>query len=223
MDPDRRIQKDVQAELVWEPSIDQAKIGVAVDNAVVTLSGDVSTFGEKHRAEKAALRVRGVRGVANDLIVETALPHKKTDTEIAESAAFALGLSVSIPDDRIKVIVRDGAVTLEGEVEWDYQRRAAARAVRDLAGIKNIVNMITVRPRVTPRDVKDKISDAFRRSAQFDANQVDVEVSGSRVTLRGTVSSWTERTAAERAAWSAPGVTEVRNMIAIQLRTSAVV
>jgi osmotically-inducible protein OsmY len=215
MDANRRLQKDVMDELVWEPSIDEAKIGVAADNGVVTLAGEVSSYGEKYRAEKAALRVKGVRAVANDLTVETALPHKKTDAEIAQSAAFALGLSTFVPHDRVKVVVRNGVVTLEGELEWDYQRQAAARSVRDLAGIEEIVNTITVRPRVTPADVKKKIEEAFKRSALLDAKQTTVQVDGTRVTLRGTVSSWAEKKAAEGAAWAAPGVTEVRNMIGI--------
>jgi osmotically-inducible protein OsmY len=223
MDTDRRIQKDVQDELAWVPYIDEAKIGVSAENGVVTLAGEVGSFTQKYKAEDAALRVKGVRAVANDLIVEIVGPHKKTDTEVAQSALTALGLSVSIPRDQVKVVVRAGVVTLEGEVEWDFQRQAASRAVRDLAGVGGVVNMIKVKPRLAPRDVKKKITDAFHRSAQFDSDRITVEVDGSRVTLRGTAASWSEKKDAERAAWASPGVLDVHNLITIETRAVAAV
>jgi osmotically-inducible protein OsmY len=218
MDTDLRIRKDVEDELAWEPAIDEANIGVAVDNGIVSLTGEVASYGQKHRAEKAALRVRGVRAVANDLVVEVAPHLRRTDAEVARSALTAIGLMVPLPEDRIKVVVRDGEVTLEGDVEWDYHRKAAARAVRDLAGVKKVNNLITLRPNVAARDLKRKISAAFHRSAQLDAQHVEVEVEESRVILRGTVSSWDEKVRAEQTAWSAPGVTDVRNLLAIHSR-----
>lgn len=222
MDADRMIQEDVLAELGFDPSIDEAKIGVAVDNAVVTLTGEVTTFAEKLRAEKAALRVRGVRAVANDLTVETTAPHKKTDSEIAQDVVRCLGLWVSVPSEAIKVLVDNGLVTLEGNVEWDHQRRAASRAVSELSGVKGVFNDIAVRPHVAPRDVKRKITAAFHRSAQLDADNIQVDVEGTRVTLRGSVSSWAEKNSATRTAWAAPGVTEVRNLLVVRETVAAV-
>jgi osmotically-inducible protein OsmY len=221
MDEDRRIQKDVEDELAWEPSIDEANIGVSVNNGIVTLSGQVVTYSERFRTEKAALRVRGVRAVANDLIVEIGPKLQRTDAEIAQSALTAIGLMVSVPKDRIQVVVRDREVTLEGDVEWDYHRKAAGRAVRDLAGVKKVINLLVLKPRITAKDIQKKITAAIHRSAQLDADHVQAEVDGSRVTLRGSVSSWEDKRDAERTAWSAPGVTDVRNLLVIQSRVGA--
>jgi osmotically-inducible protein OsmY len=220
MDTDRRIQKDVEDELAWDPSIDQAGVGVAVDNGIVSLSGKVTTFGEKYRAERAALGVRGVRGVANDLEVGVAPRPERTDAQIAAAAATALSLSVSIPKDQVKVVVRDGTLTLDGTLDWEYQRLAATRLVRDLKGVRQVVNLITLRPKTTAKDVKGKITAAFHRSAQLDADSMQVEVDGTRVTLRGKVSSWEEKKRAEQTAWSAPGITEVRNQLEVHSRAA---
>ena len=221
MDIDRSIQQDVQEELRWEPSVDEAGIGVSVQDGIVMLTGEVATFGEKHRAEKATQRVRGVRAVANDLTVKLLPTFQKTDGQIAEAALKALELTVSVPREGVKVVVRNGEVFLEGEVDWDYQRKAAQRAIRDLQGVKGVVDRLAVRPRLLSKDLKQKISTAFHRSAQIDAEHVKVEVDGSKVTLRGTVSSWAEKKEAERAVWGAPGVTSVQNLLVIESKVTA--
>jgi osmotically-inducible protein OsmY len=220
MDTDRRIQKDVEDELAWDPSIDEAGVGVSVDNGIVSLTGKVATFGEKYRAERAALRVRGVRGVANDVDVALSPRPGHTDAQIAAAAATALGLSITIPKDQVKVIVRDGILTLDGTVEWEYQRMAAVRLVRDLGGVKQVNNLITLRPKATARDVKAKIAAALHRTAQLDVESIQVEVDGTRVTLRGKVSSWEEKRQTEKTAWSAPGITDVRNLLEVQSRAA---
>jgi osmotically-inducible protein OsmY len=221
MDADRRIQKDVEDELAWDPGIDQAGVGVAVDNGIVSLSGTVTTFGERYRAERAALRVRGVRAVANDLDVQVAPRPGRTDAQIASAALTALGLSVTIPRDQVKVLVRDGTLSLDGTVDWEYQRLAATRAVRDLEGVKQVSNQIKLRPTPTSKDVQRQITAAFHRSAQLDAESMKVEVDGTRVTLSGRVSSWEEKRQAEKTAWSAPGITDVRNLLAVESRVAA--
>jgi osmotically-inducible protein OsmY len=220
MDSDRRIQQDVEDELEWDPSIEQAGVGVAVQNGIVSLSGRVTTFAEKYRAERAVLSVRGVRAVANDLEVAVAPRPGRSDAQIAAAALTALALSVTIPKDQVKVVVRDGAVILDGTVDWEYQRLAATHSVRDLEGVKQVVNLIALRPQVTAGDVRGKITAAFHRSAQLDAESLQVEVDGTRATLRGKVSSWEEKRQAEKTAWSAPGITDVRNLLEVQSRVA---
>jgi osmotically-inducible protein OsmY len=210
------LQHDVLEELTWEPGLEAGGIGVAVHDGVVTLSGHVGTFTEQNRAEAAAKRVHGVRGVANNLVVKLPSSHVRDDTDLAEAAVHALRWTSSVPSEEVKVTVRNGWVVLEGEVEWFYQKETALRAVRDLTGIKGVTNLITVRPRSTAGEVKEKIEAAFRRSAEIDARAVNVEVDGSRATLRGRVSSWTEWEEAERAAWSAPGIDLVENDLEVE-------
>ena len=211
---DNSLRDDVLLELKWDPKISSASdIGVAVKDGVVTLTGFVPSFWEKDAAEKAAKRVYGVRGIAND--IEVKLFWQRTDPEIARDAVHELESHVSIPADRIKVTVKDGWVTLEGTVDWEYQKSLAQSAMKKLKGVSGVTNKIQVTPKASAAEVKSKIEEALRRSAELDARRITVEIEGSTVKLYGSVSSWAERDEAERAAWSAPGTTMVENHILV--------
>jgi osmotically-inducible protein OsmY len=215
MRSDIDIKRDVEAELRWNPDIDATDIAVAVKNGVVTLSGFVRSYAQKFEAEQTAKRVNGVAAVANDIEVRLPVFNQRPDPEIARDAVAEIQNNLPYSSDHVRVVVRDGWVTLEGSVEWNYQRERAEQVVRRVRGVKGVTNLIELQPRVPPVEVKHKIEEAFRRSAELDANRITVETEGGVVTLRGTVRSWAERQEAERVTWATPGVVRVNNLITI--------
>lgn len=215
MKNDKELQHDIMEDLRWDPSIDASKIGVAVTNGVITLTGGVPSYFQKQTAERIAKRVAGVRAVANDIEVQLPSVVQKTDGGIATTALNALKWSASVPDENIKVSVTKGWVTLEGNVEWNYQREAAEKAVEGLIGVKGVTNRIAVSPHIKSREVKSEIKAALHRYAELESRNIEVDALDSTVTLRGSVRSWAERKEAENAAWMAPGVTQVKNEIVV--------
>jgi osmotically-inducible protein OsmY len=216
MKSDSEIERDVRDELKWDPDLDADDIAVSVKNGVVTLAGFTHSYTDRLEAEIAAKRVAGVLAVANDIEVRLPAIDQRPDPDIARDAVAALKSQLPISHDQIKVIVKDGWITLEGTVEWRYQKTTADTAVRKIKGVKGVTNAITLKPKVEPTDIQRKIQDAFKRSAEVDAERIKVDVRGSEVVLEGTVRSWIEREEAERVAWSAPGVTKVEDRIVVR-------
>jgi osmotically-inducible protein OsmY len=215
MRSDSEIERDVREELKWDPDLDATDIAVSVKSGVVTLAGFVRSYTDKFEAEAAAKRVAGVVGVANDIEVRLPSVDERPDPEIARDAVAAIKSQLPISSEHIKVVVKNGWVTLEGQVEWQYQKNTAETAVRRIKGVKGVSNMISLEPRAEPSEIKRRIMDAFKRNAEVDASRIVVEAKGSEVVLKGTVRSWIEREEAERVAWSAPGVTKVEDRIVV--------
>ena len=216
MRSDAELRSDVQAELDWDPAIKSSGIGVAASDGVVTLTGHVASHAEKYAVERAAQRVSGVKALAVEITVKLPDSDQRTDTDIALAVERGLAWSALVSADKVKAMVENGWVTLTGEVEWEYQRKAAERAVRNLMGVTGVSNLIGFTPKVVPSDVEKRLRDALVRQADREAEQIDIAVTGSQIKLRGTVHSWAEFNAVQHAAWSAPGVTSVMNDLVVQ-------
>jgi len=212
---DKEIQADVTRELAWVPMVDSANIGVAVDNAAVTLTGHVNTYGELIAAEHAALRVYGVVAVANELVVKLPSDRTRDDSDIALAISNQMAWNAAIPHGAVKATVKHGWVTLEGKVDWAYQSEAAEKLVRGLIGVKGVTNRVILKPAIHEKDVKAKITEALHRQAQVDARRIWLTSDDGHVTLHGHVSSWSEAEAAKKAAEAAPGVTKVESLLTI--------
>jgi len=212
---DKALRQDILDGLEFEPGIDAAHIGVAVADGVVTLTGYVGSYAEKTMAEHAVRRVKGVRAIAEEIEVRFPARKKTADDEIAKRALAIIAWDTTVPNEELQVKVQHGWITLSGEVEWHFQRTAAEYAVRKLSGVVGVTNLISVRPQIDAEDVKQRIENALKRSAEIEADTIRIAVTGSKVTLEGKVNAWHEREVAERAAWAAPGVSAVEDRLTV--------
>jgi len=216
MKKDFEIQKDVMEELKTIPLLNANEIGVAVKNGVVTLSGIVDSYPKKISVERAVRKIRGVRGIAEELEVHLSTENAKTDSEIAQAVIYALEWHSATQFDRIKIFVEEGFVTIEGTADWDYQRKHATKVAENVKGVRGVINNIKLMTKPLTSDIKDKISNAFIRNASIDANKIDIKTEGNKVVLTGKVKSWSEYEEAERSAWLAPGVTVIENDLEVE-------
>lgn len=217
MKTDSQIQKDVMDQLKFEPFLKPAEIGVSVKDGVVTLSGLVDSYAKRLHAEQAAKRVAGVKAIAEDVQIMVESNHQITDSEIAAAVLNALKWNVAVQDEKIKITVDNAVVTLQGEVEWDYQRSQASKSIQSLAGVRSVINLVTLKPILSVKNVEKQIAEAFRRSASIDAGKISCEAEGGLLTLRGEVRSYAEKKDAEHAAWNVPGVLRVDNKIEVKI------
>jgi len=217
MKSDSAIKEDVLDELMWQPDIDETQIGVIVENSVVTLTGIVDSYSKKLAAEKAVKKVKGVKAVADDIEVKYGAAYKKTDKEIAKAAVNALKWNASVPEDNVAIEVSDGWVYLSGELQWFYQKEAAVKSIETLLGVRKVVNNITLKQAIEPTEIKSKITKAFERLADIDAKNIQVNVEGHTVKLKGKVHSYVEKDEAKKTAYAAPGVYEVENELEVVL------
>ena len=216
MKTDSELKKDVLAELAWDPVVPEAKVGVSVNGGVVTLTGHLDSYSEKIAARRAVERVGEVKAIAMEIDVIPLGVHQRSDTEIAAAVDHALSWNTSVPKDRIKVTVEKGWVTLGGEVDWNFQRRAVERLVRPLKGVVGISDNIGIKAAAVPTNLTNRIQDALVRQAMREAKRIEIATDGGVVTLSGRVHSWAERSAVEGATWSAPGVSRVNNLLTVQ-------